>query len=339
MKRISVALLTLLFATSAFADTLRIKARDHFKPIAASTKLSKVEKAQVSLGRMLFFEPRLSKSQLISCNSCHNLSTGGVDLQETSTGHGWQKGPRNAPTVLNSGNQIAQFWDGRSPDLEDQAKGPVQAGVEMANTPAKVTETLKSIPEYSKAFKKAFPKQKSPVSFDNMAKAIASFEATLTTPGSKFDRFLTGKAKLSKPERRGLSLFMDKGCASCHGGTNLGGESFQVFGVANSPSEELRPKGDIGREKVTGKKADRFAYKVPVLRNIELTAPYFHTGKVHDLGKAVQVMGKTQLGVNFNAKETADIVAFLKTLTGKQPKVNHPELPPSSANTPLPVLD
>jgi len=323
----------------AFADSLKKKALAQFKPLPAVTKISKAQRPMVKLGRMLFFEPRLSKSQLISCNSCHNLSTGGVDLQETSTGHLWQKGPRNAPTVLNSGLQIAQFWDGRSPNLQDQAKGPVQAGVEMANTPERVVETLTHIPGYAKAFKRAFPKDKNPITFDHMATAIAAFEATLTTPGSKFDRYLAGKVRLSKTERMGLSLFMDKGCAACHGGQNIGGASYQVFGVVNAPSESIRPKGDIGREKVTGKKSDRYSFKVPTLRNIALTGPYFHSGKVHGLGEAVQVMGHTQLGVDFSEKETRSMVAFLKTLTGKQPKVPHPVLPPSVASTPQPILD
>ena len=179
---------------------------------------------KVELGKMLYFEPRLSSSWLISCNTCHNVGMGGVDLMETSIGHGWQKGPRNAPTVLNAVFNIAQFWDGRAEDLAEQAQGPVQAGVEMNNTPDRAIQTLKSMQEYVRRFGESFPGEADPVTFDNMALAIEVFEATLLTPNSPFDRFLMGDSEaLSELEREGLETFVGKGCATCHNGVNMGG--------------------------------------------------------------------------------------------------------------------
>src|SRR5690606_15103145 len=187
---------------------------------------------KIELGKQLFFDPRISRSQIISCNSCHNLSLGGVDAGSTSIGHGWQKGPRRAPTVLNAVFNVAQFWDGRAEDLKAQAKGPVQASVEMNNTPANVEKTLNSIPEYVAAFRKAFPFETQPANFDNFAKAVEAFEATLITPNSRFDKFLTGDdAALDATEKKGLRLFLDKGCASCHSGVNVGGNAYFKFGV------------------------------------------------------------------------------------------------------------
>jgi cytochrome c peroxidase len=294
---------------------------------------------RLQLGKMLFFEPRLSASYLISCNTCHNVGLGGADLQETSTGHGWQKGPRNAPTVLNSVYNIAQFWDGRAPDLAAQAKGPVQASVEMNNKPEQVVATLKSIPGYVKLFAKAFPGEKDPVTFDNMAKAIELFEATLITPDSPFDKYLKGNDKaLNAKEKEGLALFMDKGCGACHGGINMGGTGYFPFGVKEAPGAELRPPGDVGRFNVTNTEADKYAYKAPSLRNIALTPPYFHTGKIWKLKDAVAVMGSAQLGIKLNDDETDKITAFLLTLNGRQPKVEYPILPEGSDSTPKPVL-
>lgn len=199
---------------------------------------------------------------------------GGVDLQETSVGHGWAKGPRNAPTVLNSVFNLAQFWDGRAPDLKEQAKGPVQAAVEMNNTPEKAVKTVNSMPEYVALFKKVFPGQHDPVTFENMAKAIADFEATLNTPDAPFDLFLKGDEKaLNMQEQEGLALFIDKGCASCHNGINVGGGMYQPFGVVEKPGAEILPPGDKGRFAVTKTVSDEYVYKVPTLRNIALTPP------------------------------------------------------------------
>ncbi len=292
---------------------------------------------KVELGKMLYFEPRLSQSWLISCNTCHNLGLGGVDLMETSIGHGWQAGPRNAPTVLNSVYNLAQFWDGRAADLMEQAQGPVQAAVEMNNTPERTVETLQSIPEYVEMFVEAFPGEADPVTFENMARAIEAFEATLVTPNSPFDRYLGGDdSALTEDEKQGLALFMDSGCTACHGGILLGGTSYQRFGAARNPGAELLPPEDRGRFAVTGDASDEFAFKVPVLRNIDLTAPYFHTGKVWSLEEAVEVMGQAQLGRDFTEEESGQITTFLLSLTGDQPVVEYPVLPPHTADTPLP---
>lgn len=292
---------------------------------------------KVELGKMLYFEPRLSSSWLISCNTCHNLSLGGIDLMETSIGHGWQKGPRNAPTVLNAVFNMAQFWDGRAADLEEQAKGPVQASVEMASDPERAVETLRSIPGYRERFARAFPGEVEPVTFDNMARAIEAFEATLITPGSPFDRWIEGDDAAMTPEQiEGLQTFVGKGCSGCHAGVNLGGQGYFAFGVVQSPSDEIRPPGDLGRFAVTSTEADEYVFKAPSLRNIELTAPYFHSGKVWALSEAVSVMGSAQLGAELSPMEIGSITAFFAALTGDQPEVDYPILPPHTADTPLP---
>jgi cytochrome c peroxidase len=348
MKRV-----VLMVGLAAFwmAGTLNVLAQEDFEkrvrtlfqPIpAASPALegNPANPAKLQLGKMLFFDPRLSGSHLISCNTCHNVGLAGVDLQETSVGHGWQKGPRNAPTVLNSVFNIAQFWDGRAEDLAEQAKGPVQASVEMNNTPERTVATLKSIPEYGTLFEKAFPGQPNPVTFDNMAKAIEVFEATLLTPNAPFDRFLKGEGgALASREKNGLKLFMDKGCAPCHSGVNVGGTGYFPFGLVEAPDGDIRPAGDPGRFKVTDTAADRYVFKSPSLRNIALTPPYFHSGRVWKLMDAVSIMGTAQLGIHLTAEEAETITRFLHTLTGDQPRVEYPLLPPNSETTPRPALD
>ena len=294
---------------------------------------------RIELGRKLFFEPRLSASWLISCNTCHNLGLGGVDLLETSVGHGWQKGPRNAPTVLNAVFNVAQFWDGRAEDLEEQAKGPVQAGVEMNNEPARVVATLKSIPEYVGWFEAAFPGEEDPVTFDNMARAIEAFEATLLTPGAPFDRYLEGDADaLTDAQRTGLDLFVSSGCASCHNGVNLGGQAYFPFGVVQRPGADILPPGDRGRFEVTRTASDEYVFRSPALRNVALTPPYFHSGRVWKLHEAVEVMNTAQLGTEMTDDEAAAITAFLRSLTGRQPEVGYPILPPARDATPPPIL-
>lgn len=347
MKQLCLTMALLLaFAAGAgqsvAADDLQARAKALFKQIPANAPALKGNPAtpvKVDLGAKLFFDPRLSKSQLISCNSCHNVGLGGADLQETSTGHGWQKGPRNAPTVLNSVYNIAQFWDGRAKDLAEQAKGPVQASVEMNNTPDLVLKTLNSMPEYVKLFKAAFPGEKDPVTFDNMAKAIEVFEATLVTPDAPFDRFLKGKkSALNAKEAAGLKLFIDKGCVACHGGLNLGGSGYYPFGVVAKPAENILPRGDKGRFAVTNTSSDEYVFRSPSLRNVAITAPYFHSGVVWSLKEAVAVMGSAQFGIQLAEAETDAITAFLGTLTGKQPKVGYPIMPPSTDETPKPTL-
>lgn len=295
--------------------------------------------AKLELGRMLYFEPRLSASWLISCNSCHNMGLGGVDLMETSIGHGWQKGPRNAPTVLNAVFNIAQFWDGRAEDLAAQAQGPVQASVEMNSNPARAVATLQSIPEYVERFQGAFPGEADPVTFENMAKAIEAFEATLLTPNSPFDRFLKGDASaLDTTEREGLAFFMGKGCTACHNGVNVGGGGYFPFGLVQRPDADILPPGDHGRFTVTHTESDDYVFKAPTLRNIHLTPPYFHSGKIWSLTQAVEVMGTAQLGMTLTPQEVEAIVAYLYSLTGSQPKVEYPILPAQTATTPLPDL-
>ena len=343
MKRgLATGALWLAIGGVAFAGNVMDEAKQTFKPIpneAPAIKGNPATPEKVQLGKMLYFEPRLSKSCLVSCNFCHNVGMGGDDFQETATGHGWQRGPRNSPTVLNAVFNMAQFWDGRAKDLKEQAKGPVQASVEMSNTPEGAVKTLNSMPEYVEMFKKAFPGDKNPVTFDNMAAAIEVFEATLITPDSKFDNFLRGDTKaLNEEELKGLSLFMDKGCADCHGGLNMGGEDYFSFGVMERPSEEIIA-GDKGRFKVTESEDDEYVFKSPSLRNIELTPPYFHSGKIWSLKEAVQIMGTAQLGTELKDEEVDLIYTFLKTTTGKQPKVEYPILPASTDATPQPVLN
>ncbi|WP_129125088.1 cytochrome-c peroxidase [Geomonas oryzae] len=342
-KRASLLLALLCLGNSAFAaDELTTQAKKLFKPIpskAPSLKENPATAAKIELGKKLFFDPRLSSSQLISCNTCHNVGLFGADLQETAVGHGWQKGPRNSPTVFNAVFDAAQFWDGRAKDLQTQAKGPVQANVEMNSNPELVVKTLKSIPGYGPLFRAAFPKQKDPVSFDNMARAIEVFEATLTTPNAPFDRFLEGDAKaLSAAQKRGLKVFMNKGCAPCHAGINVGGADYYPFGVREAPATEIRPAGDTGRFMVTNTESDRYVFKAPSLRNVAFTQPYFHSGKVWKLRDAVAVMASAQLGIKLSEHEVDDTVAFLHALTGKEPRIGYPLLPPSSDTTPQPKL-
>lgn len=351
MKKISVLASAMILAAAVVApaeelkptnDALILEARENFEPIPLNVeegykqlKDNKATAKKLELGRMLFFEPRLSKSQLISCNTCHNLAFGGDDYQQTSIGHGWQKGPRNAPTVLNSVYNAAQFWDGRATDLKEQAKGPIQASVEMAATPEYVIEVLKSIPEYVQLFKEAFP-GKNPITFDNVANAIEVFEATLLTPNSKFDKFLRGDANaLNKTEKAGLKVYMDKGCTSCHAGINLTSDGYHPFQVVDTKNENLLA-GDKGRAALEAAEGNEYAFKAPTLRNIEYTAPYFHSGLVWDLREAVAVMSSAQLGIELSNKEVDQIVAFLKATTGEMPKVEYPVLPPSTVKTPKP---
>ncbi|MDP2195198.1 MAG: cytochrome-c peroxidase [Rhodocyclaceae bacterium] len=290
----------------------------------------------VELGKKLFFDPRLSKSGFISCNSCHNLSMGGTDNIQTSIGDKWQQGPINAPTVLNSSLAIAQFWDGRAADLKAQAGGPIANPGEMAFTHTLAIDVLESIPEYVREFKVVFGKDK--IDIDQVTTAIAEFEKTLVTPNSRFDQWLLGKKDaLSADEMAGWNLFKNSGCVACHNGEALGGTSFQKMGLVE-PYKSASP-ADVtkGRAGVTGKDADRFNFKVPTLRNVELTYPYFHDGAVWTLKEAVDIMGRLQLGKKFTDKENAQVVAFLKTLTGEQPKFALPILPPSSDKTPRPT--
>ncbi len=257
---------------------------------------------------------------------------GGTDNLPTSIGHNWQQGPINAPTMLNSSFNLAQFWDGRAVNLKEQAGGAIANPGEMAFTHELAVDVLNSIPQYKDEFKRAFSEDK--INIDKVTQAIAEFEKTLVTPDSRFDLWLKGDAQiLTKQELSGYNLFKSAGCIACHSGEAVGGNSFQKMGlvkpyITKSKSEGLKDK--------TGKESYRFKFKVPTLRNIELSYPYFHDGAVQTLAEAVNVMGEIQLGRQFNQQENADIVAFLKTLTGEQPSFALPQLPPSTPSTPTP---
>lgn len=322
----------LLLGTVSMAGLLAavpVHAQEPVQPI----KVPKVTSpAKVELGKKLWFDPRLSRSGFISCNSCHNLSMGGSDNLKTSIGDKWQKGPINSPTVLNSSLNVAQFWDGRAKDLKEQAGGPIANPGEMAFSHDLAVDLLRSIPQYVADFKKVFGHDT--LGIDEVTAAIAAFEETLVTPNARFDKWLKGDKKaITAQELRGYQLFKNSGCVACHNGTNFGGTSFQKMGVVEAYKTDNPAEGRSG---VTGNDAERFNFKVPTLRNVELTYPYFHDGAADTLPEAVDTMGRIQLGKKFTAQENADIVSFLKTLTGDQPRIALPILPPSSDKTKRP---
>lgn len=288
--------------------------------------------AKVELGKQLFFDPRLSRSGFISCNSCHNLSMGGSDNLPSSVGHRWARGTINAPTVLNSSMSLAQFWDGRAPDLKAQAGGPIANPVEMAFTHTLAVGVLQSIPAYRRSFQKIYGVGR--ISIDAVTDAIAAFEETLVTPNSRFDQWLKGDDKaISDTELEGFRLFKEVGCIACHNGPAVGGRSFQKMGMTE-PYRTTNPS--LGVAALSGKDADRFKFKVPTLRNVELTYPYFHDGAYWALEDAVDVMARLQLGKRLDRERIDKITAFLKTLTGEQPRLTLPILPPSTRDTPRP---
>ena len=306
-------------------------------PEAMPSAANPITEGKVVLGRMLYYETRLSKSQEISCNSCHELNNYGADGQPTSDGHKGQRGDRNSPSVYNAAGHFVQFWDGRAADVEAQAKGPVLNPVEMAMPDEKqVVTVLKSMPEYVEAFKRAFPDDKDPVTYDNAARAIGAFERKLVTP-ARWDKFLRGdQSALNDEEKAGFNTFMEAGCQACHAGTYLGGNIYQKLGIA----KQWPDASDPGREKVTKSEADRMVFKVPSLRNVEKTAPYYHNGKVETLDQAVSRMAEYQLGKNMSDAQVRSIVTWLRTLTGDIPAeyIKPPELPKSTARTPKPDI-
>jgi len=320
----------LFIASLALSGALHAASKEPIQPITAAKVANP---AMVELGKKLFFDPRLSRSGFISCNSCHNLSMGGTDNIKTSIGHNWQRGPINSPTVLNASMNVAQFWDGRAKDLQEQAGGPIANPGEMAFTHELAIDVLASIPAYRAEFRQVFGQDK--LSIEQVTRAIAAFEEVLVTPGSRFDQWLSGKkSALTKDELAGYQLFKSSGCIACHNGPAVGGNTFQKMGVVEPYKTAMTAEG---RSAVTGKDADRFNFKVPTLRNVELTYPYFHDGEAATLTQAVDVMGRLQLGRTFTPDENAKLVAFLKTLTGKHPHIVLPILPPSSDTTPRPV--
>ena len=303
------------------------------EPVEPIAPVKEINLGKVELGKKLYFDPRLSKSGFISCNSCHNLSMGGTDNLKTSIGHKWQQGPINSPTVLSSSLSLAQFWDGRAADLKAQAGGPIANPGEMAFTHTLAVDMLETIPEYVIEFKLVFGKPL--IDIDQVTDAIAEFEKTLATPNSRFDHWLLGETDaITAEELAGYQLFKMSGCVACHNGSALGGTSFQKMGVVEPYKTTNTAQGLIA---VTGKDADRFKFKVPTLRNVELTYPYFHDGEAGTLSDAVDIMGRLQLGKKFTPGENAQVVAFLKTLTGDQPLFDLPMLPPSTDKTPRPT--
>jgi cytochrome c peroxidase len=292
---------------------------------------------RIALGRALYFDKRLSKGQDVSCNSCHDLAKYGVDGEPTSLGHKAQRGTRNSPTVFHAAGYFTQFWDGRAPDVEEQAKGPITNPAEMALPSGDAAvKVLESIPKYRDMFAKAFPDQADPMTFDNVGRAIGAFERGLVSP-SRWDKYLAGnEAALTPAEMEGLKVFTNIGCMVCHTGELLGGTSYQKVGAV----EPWPNQKDQGRYEVTKNEADRMSFKVPSLRNIEMTGPYFHDGSAKTLEDAVGMMGKHQLGLDLSPDEVRSIVAWLKSLTGELPKsyIAAPTLPPSSNETPKPSL-
>ncbi len=295
-------------------------------PEVYENKDNSITPAKVDLGRKLYYDTRLSKADDVSCNSCHGLDAYGVDNKPVSEGHEGKTGDRNSPTVYNSANQIAQFWDGRAADVEEQATGPVVNPVEMAMTDGKeVAAKVEKIAGYPELFEKAFPEDEKPVTLENIGKAIGAFERKLVTP-SRFDQFVEGDDEaLTDQEIRGLNTFAEVGCTSCHMGDRLGGTMYQKLGLI----EEWPDKSDLGRYKVTKKEEHKMQFKVPTLRNIEKTAPYFHDGSVETLEESVKLMAKHQRGMELSDQQVDDIVAFLKSLTGELPKeyIQKPQLP------------
>jgi cytochrome c peroxidase len=288
-----------------------------FQPLEKpSAPRSQAERARVDLGRALFYDARLSKAGSVSCNSCHVLASYGVDHEPTSTGHAGQHGQRNAPTVYNASGFFVQFWDGRAPSVEEQAKGPILNPVEMAmGSAADVERTLRGIPEYVAAFRTAFPDAREPVTLDNTGQAIGAFERGLVTP-SRWDDYLRGDTNaLTNPEKKGLKTFLDSGCMVCHTGRYLGGSMFERVGAV----EPWPNQTDQGRSVVTGRSEDAMMFKVPTLRNIAKTAPYFHDGSAATLGEAVGRMGRHQLGIELSPTEVGSIVTWLDSLTGELP--------------------
>jgi len=287
---------------------------------------------RVDLGHKLFFEPKLSRSGVISCNTCHVVGAAGVDAREVAIGEGARTGPRNSPTVFNAAFLAAQFWDGRAPTLEEQAKGPIQAHVEMDLTPEEAVQRLRET-GYEPLFAEAFPGEPEPLTFDNLARAIASFERTLITPGAPFDRYLAGDtAALTAQQKEGLALFQGAGCIGCYNGAMLGGNGYAAF-------SHVEGRTDVGREAVTGREEDRYVFRIAPLRNVALTAPYFHDGSAATLHDAVSIMGQVQLGREFNEEEVDAIVSYLESLTGEFPVITHPVLPrviPPNARVPVP---
>ncbi len=337
MRQISVVLVASLFAAQASATDWQALPETAPTPADNPTTEAKVE-----LGKMLYMDPRFSSTGTVSCNSCHNVMEGGDDSRSVSMGVHGKTGGRNAPTVWNSAFHSVQFWDGRAPLLEDQAKGPVANPVEMGMKDVDTAmERVRRIPGYKAYFDKAFGENSMTV--DNAAKAVAAFERTLITPNSSYDKYVKGDKKaMSEQQVRGMNKFASSGCTSCHSGAAFNGPQmklgegfftkFPTF-TDNSYVAQYKLADDKGRQEVTGNEADANMFRTPTLRNITDTAPYFHNGSVNDLAEAVRVMAKTQLNKDLPDDDVNDIVAFLGALTGEYPEIAMPRLPATSGTS------
>jgi len=282
------------------------------EPITPIVPLQNLDKAKVALGEKLFFDARLSRDNTIACVSCHNLATGGDDNLQYSFGIDGQEGNMNSPTVFNAVNNFRQFWDGRAKDLQEQAAGPIENPIEMGFTLKELIPKLQKT-EYKKLFQNIYAEG---ITKNSITDAIAEYEKTLVTPNAPFDKYLKGdKNALTKREKEGYELFKSKGCISCHHGVNLGGNLYSKFGVVEDSKIT-----SFGRYNVTHKKRDMYYFKVPSLRNITLTAPYFHDGRTSSLKEAISIMAQLQLGRHFTDEEVASIEAFLHTLEGDIPQ-------------------
>jgi cytochrome c peroxidase len=301
-------------------DSLLNTARNFFKPLpsVADNANNPVTESKVKLGKLLYYDARLSRTGNNSCNSCHNLANYGVDNKATSTGDAGKQGNRNSPTVFNAALHNMQFWDGRAKDVEEQAGMPILNSVEMA-IPHKgfLVDRLSKIHPYPQMFKAAFPDQTRPLTYENLQKAIAAFERTLLTP-SRFDQFMQGdRNAITQDEKEGLKVFIASGCISCHNGVGIGGGSLQKFGIVTDYRTLTKSSfNDEGRKTVTKENSDKDLFKVPGLRNAAGTYPYFHDGSVANLDSAVKIMGKAQLNKTLSVTEEKQIVAFLNSLKG-----------------------
>lgn len=336
--RTKLPVILLLFAGSVVLPAQVVVSKDQLKgfgplPTVAAPEAGSAEAAKIGLGRMLYYDARLSKDQKLSCNGCHALDKYGVDGDATSTGFKGQHGDRNAPTVYNAFGHFRQFWDGRAATVEEQAAGPITNPVEMALPDAKAVErVLRSIPGYKAIFAKAFPGEEEPVTIGNAAKAIGAFERGLVTP-SRWDAYLGGKDDaLTDAEKRGFLAFRSAGCSACHNGTYIGGSTYQKLGLRKMWEDEH----DLGRFKVTANNGDKLVFKVPSLRNIDRTGPYFHDGRVQTLDQAVTLMGQHQVATPLEKAQVESIVVWLKSLTGELPTsyIKKPKLPASGPQTP-----
>ncbi len=305
-------------------------------PAVMSSPDNPVTDAKVTLGRILYYDPRLSLSQKISCNTCHPLDAYGAESKPVSTGHKNQKGSRNAPTVYNAAGHFVQFWDGRAPTVEEQAKGPITNPVEMAMpSNAAAVQVIKSMPDYVALFQTAFPKDKDdPITYNNMALAIGAFERELVTP-SRWDAFLNGdQSALTDAEKSGFNTFAATGCQWCHYGSYVGGASYQRLGVVKPWPDQT----DQGLYQRTKDANDKMVFKVPSLRNIKKTGPYFHDGSVPTLGQAIRNMAVHQRGLTLTDAQVKSIGIWMDSLTGQVPMdyIKPPELPKSTSQTPHP---